>query len=202
MTDQPAAATATFADKPTLEGERIVLRPVKPEEDLPWLRVMLQDPDVLRYTSPVYTPVAPEWDEAMEKRVVDWYSTRNEQTDRLDLIIVDKATGRGVGEVVLNEWDEPNRSCNLRICIGPDGRDRGFGTEAVRMATDHALRAIGLNRVSLGVYAFNGRGQRAYEKAGFKVEGVRRQVLRYDDRWIDDIDMAALADEWPGLGDQ
>ncbi|GGQ60125.1 GNAT family N-acetyltransferase [Kitasatospora griseola] len=196
MTDQLPSLTVTFADKPTLEGERIVLRPVEAEEDLPWLRVMLNDPDVLRYTSPEYTPVAPEWDEAMEKRIVEWYSTRNEQTDRLDLIIVDKSTGRGVGEVVLNEWSEANRSCNLRICIGPDGRDRGFGTEAVRMATDHAIRALGLNRVSLGVYAFNGRGQRAYEKAGFKVEGVRRQVLRWGDEWIDDIDMAVLAEDW------
>ncbi|MFD8482498.1 GNAT family N-acetyltransferase [Kitasatospora sp. NPDC059673] len=196
MTDQLAVPTATFADKPTLEGERIVLRPVRPEEDLPMLRVMLEDPEVLKYTSDEYTPVAPEWDEAMEKHIVDWYTTRNEQTDRLDLIIVDKSTGRGVGEVVLNEWSEPNRSCNLRICIGPDGRDRGFGTEAVRMATDHAIRALGLHRVSLNVYAFNGRGQRAYEKAGYKVEGVRRKALRWGDEWIDDIDMAVLAEDW------
>ncbi|MFI1517594.1 GNAT family N-acetyltransferase [Kitasatospora cineracea] len=186
----------TFSDKPTLLGEKVLLRPVRPEEDLPMLRVMINDPDVLRYTSSSYTPVAPEWDEAMERRVVEWYTTRNEQPDRLDLIVVDRATGRGVGEVVLNEWDEPNRACNLRIAIGPDGRDRGLGTEAVRLLTDHALRALGLNRVSLSVYAFNARGQRAYEKAGFKVEGVRRQVLRYGDEWIDDIDMAALADDW------
>ena len=188
--------TATFADKPTLVGEKALLRPVRPEEDLPMLRVMINDPDVLRYTSQVYTPEPPEWDEAMERRVVDWYTTRNEQTDRLDLIVVDRATGRGVGEVVLNKWDEPNRACNLRIAIGPDGRDRGLGTEAVRLLTDHAIRAIGLNRVSLSVYAFNHRARRAYEKAGFKVEGVRRQVLRHADQWIDDVDMAALAEHW------
>ncbi len=188
----------TFAEKPTLIGERALLRPVRPEEDLPMLRVMINDPDVLRYTSDSYTPVAPEWDEVMERRVVDWYTTRNEQPDRLDLIVVDRATGRGVGEAVLNEWDEPNRACNLRIAIGPDGRDRGLGTEAVRLLTDHAIRALGLNRVSLSVYAFNARGRRAYEKAGFKVEGVRRQVLRYGDEWIDDIDMAALAEDWTG----
>ncbi len=32
-----------------------------------------------------------------------WYRTRGEQTDRLDLAIVDKATGEVVGEAVLNE---------------------------------------------------------------------------------------------------
>ncbi|RKE18563.1 GNAT family N-acetyltransferase [Streptomyces sp. TLI_171] len=187
---------ATFADKPTLRGEKVLLRPVRLAEDLPMLRVMLRDPEVLRYTSDSYTPVAPDWDEAMERRITDWYGTRNAQPDRLDLIVVDRATGRGVGEIVLNEWDEPNRACNLRIALGPDGRDRGLGTEAVRLLTDHAIRRLGLNRVSLNVYAFNPRGQRAYEKAGFKVEGIRRQVLRHGDQWIDDIDMAVLAEEW------
>ncbi|MGW4806973.1 GNAT family N-acetyltransferase [Kitasatospora sp. NPDC004272] len=189
-------AIATFADKPTLVGEKVLLRPVRPEEDLPMLRATIDDPDVLRYTSDSYTPVAPGWDEARERRLVDWYTTRNDQPDRLDLIVVDRATGRGVGEVVLNEWDEPNRACNLRIALGPDGRDRGLGTEAVRLLTGHALRTLGLNRVSLSVYAFNPRARRAYEKAGFKVEGVRRQVLRHADEWIDDIDMAALAEDW------
>ncbi|QKW19119.1 GNAT family N-acetyltransferase [Kitasatospora sp. NA04385] len=189
-------ATTTFADKPTLVGEKVLLRPVRPEEDLPMLRAVIDDPDVLRYTSDAHTPAPPVWDEARERRVVDWYTTRNEQTDRLDLIVVDRATGRGVGEIVLNEWDEPNRACNLRIALGPDGRDRGLGTEAVRLLTDHAIRALGLNRVSLSVYAFNGRGRRAYQKAGFRVEGVRRQVLRYGDEWIDDIDMAVLAEDW------
>ncbi|WP_033213014.1 GNAT family N-acetyltransferase [Kitasatospora phosalacinea] len=189
-------ASTTFADKPTLVGEKVLLRPVRPQEDLPMLRVMINDPDVLRYTSASHTPEPPEWDEATERRVVDWYTTRNDRTDRLDLIVVDRATGRGVGEIVLNEWDEPNRACNLRIAIGPDGRDRGLGTEAVRLLTDHAIRALGLNRVSLSVYAFNGRGRRAYEKAGFQVEGVRRQVLRHGDEWIDDIDMAVLAQDW------
>ncbi|RAJ43731.1 RimJ/RimL family protein N-acetyltransferase [Kitasatospora sp. SolWspMP-SS2h] len=188
--------SSSFSEKPTLVGEKVLLRPVRPEEDLPMLRAVLDDPDVLRYTSDSYTPEPPVWDGARERRVVDWYTTRNEQTDRLDLIVVDRATGRGVGEIVLNEWDEPNRACNLRIALGPDGRDRGLGTEAVRLLTDHAIRAIGLNRVSLSVYAFNGRGQRAYEKAGFKVEGVRRQVLRYGDAWVDDIDMAVLAEDW------
>ncbi|MFJ5231758.1 GNAT family N-acetyltransferase [Kitasatospora sp. NPDC088391] len=186
----------TFSDKPTLLGTKTLLRPVRPEQDLPMLRVMLDDPDVLRYTSDSWTPEPPEWTEEMEQRLVDWYTTRNDQPDRLDLIVVDRATDRGVGEIVLNEWSEPNRSCNLRIALGPDGRDRGLGTEAVRLLTDHALRTLGLNRVSLSVYAFNPRARRAYEKAGFKLEGIRRQVLRHGDRWIDDIDMAALAEHW------
>ena len=55
---------------------------------------------------------------------------------------------------------------------------------------------MGLHRVSLEVYAHNPRAQRAYEKAGFVVEGRMRDALLLDGRRIDAIIMAALAPEW------
>ena len=42
------------------------------------------------------------------------------------------------------------------------------------------------------MFAFNPRAQRAYERAGFAVEGRRREVLRWDGAWHDDLVMAAL----------
>ena len=44
----------------------------------------------------------PAWDDADEAKFRDWYSTRHQQADRLDLAVVDKASGHCVGEVVLN----------------------------------------------------------------------------------------------------
>jgi RimJ/RimL family protein N-acetyltransferase len=54
-----------------------------------------------------------------------------------------------------------------------------------------------LHRIALEVYAFNPRARRAYEKAGFRLEGVLRQSLRYDGEWIDAAVMSILAPEWP-----
>ncbi len=98
--------------------------------------------------------------------------------------------------MVLNEWEEENASCNFRILIGPGGRDRGLGTEATRLILRHAFDALWLHRVSLEVYAFNPRAQRAYAKAGFVAEGGRRDALRFDDEWVDAILMSVLAQEW------
>ena len=64
------------------------------------------------------------------------------------------------------------------------------------MVLRHAFEALGLHRVSLEVYAFNPRGQRAYEKAGFVVEGVRRDALRFDGEWVDAVVMSVLDSEW------
>lgn len=177
-----------FSVKPVLRGERALLRPFT-EEDVPVMARILSDPEVIRLTG---SP-----DEAFGlDRLRAWYGSRNDQTDRLDLGIVDRASGELVGEAVLNDWDEPNRNCNFRILIGPGGRDRGLGTEAVRLIVGHAFEQLGLHRVSLCVLSHNPRARRAYEKAGFVAEGVNRQSVRQSGEWIDEIRMAILAPEW------
>ena len=100
-------------DKPTLVGEKVILRPFK-DEDIPWIEECLKDPEVIKLTGS-----SPEYDREM---TVNWYKTRNEQTDRLDLAIVDKSENIFVGEVVFNFYDEENQRMNFRILIGPRGR--------------------------------------------------------------------------------
>jgi RimJ/RimL family protein N-acetyltransferase len=192
----PTPPPAGFAVKPTLTGGLAILRPIDLDQDGPALRAMLSDPEGLRLTGSAHSPGAPAWTDAAEATFRDWYGTRNQQPDRLDLAVVDQATGRCVGEVVLNEWDEGNNACNLRIILDPGGRDRGLGTEAVRLITGYAFDRLGLHRVALEVYAFNPRARRAYEKVGFVAEGVLRDALRWDDGWVDAVVMSVLAPEW------
>jgi len=192
--ENTVTTTASFAEKPTLTGELVTLRPFV-AGDLSAMREAIGDPDVGRLTGSVHSSeeVADAFDEATLR---EWYATRNEQVDRLDLAVVDQVTGECVGEVVLNEWEQGNASCNFRILIGPGGRDRGLGTEATRLVLRHAFEALALHRVGLEVYAFNPRAQRAYEKVGFVREGVRRDALRFDGEWVDSIVMSVLATEW------
>lgn len=189
-----ASPGVTFAEKPTLTGDLLTLRPFV-DADLSAMLEAVSDPEVGRLTGSVHTSgravQGPDTDGLRR-----WYGTRNERADRLDLAVVDHATGACVGEVVLNEWEEANASCNFRILIGPAGRDRGLGTEATRLVLRHAFESLGLHRVGLEVYAFNPRGQRVYEKVGFVREGVRRDALRFDGEWVDSVLMAILAPEW------
>jgi RimJ/RimL family protein N-acetyltransferase len=186
-------ARAPFAHKPTLTGELVELRPYR-EEDLPHLKAALDDPDVGRLTGSVHS--SDEIDEQPLEKLLEWYGSRNDQTDRLDLMVVDRATATCVGEVVLNDWDEGNESCGFRILLGPGGQGRGLGTEATRLLLDYAFAHLPLHRIELEVYAFNPRAQRAYEKAGFVVEGRLRDALRFDGERIDAIVMSVLRPDW------
>ena len=193
MTQRP-----DFAIKPTLTGEKAALRPFR-DDDLPAIRAVLLDPEARILTGSVHdeaqarAPQAPD----EEKLLRDWYLTRNGQPDRLDLAVTDRATGACVGEAVLNQWDPGNESCNFRILIGPRGRDRGLGSEATRLIVGYGFEHLRLHRISLEVYAFTPRARRAYEKAGFRAEGLLRESLRYNGAWIDATVMSILAPEWP-----
>jgi RimJ/RimL family protein N-acetyltransferase len=185
-----------FALKPTLPGTKVTLRPFR-TEDLEPMAAALADPEVLRLTGSVHSSAAATSRQPHpDDRLRSWYASRNDQTDRLDLAIVDNTTGHSVGEAVLNEWNADNESCNFRILIGPAGQGRGLGTEATLLILTHAFTTMGLHRVELEVYAFNPRAQRVYEKSGFTVEGIKRDALSYDNQRTDAIMMAALAPEW------
>jgi RimJ/RimL family protein N-acetyltransferase len=193
----PVPGRPDFAAKPTLAGEKVVLRPFR-AADRPAMRAVLLDPEGRVLTGSVHDeeqsrePMPPE-EEEVER---DWLRARNDQPDQLDLAVVSRATGECVGEAVLNEWDPGNESCNFRIFIGPHGRDQGLGTEATRLIVGYGFERLGLHRISLDVYAFNPRARRVYEKVGFRAEGVLRESLRYNGEWTDATVMSILATEW------
>jgi RimJ/RimL family protein N-acetyltransferase len=184
-----------FATKPTLHGRLVTLRPFRPD-DVEVMAGVLSDPEVRRLTGSVESTAEAERSEPVDDRLRDWYGSRNDQPDRLDLAIDDAATGRLVGEVVLNEVDVDALTCNLRVLVGPEGRDRGLGTEAVAMATAYGIEVLGLRRITLEVFEFNPRGRRVYEKVGYSVTGVRPGALVFDGVAVGAVDMAVDADTW------
>ena len=50
--------------------------------------------------------------------------------------------------------------------------------------------------MSLSAFSTNPAGLRAYERAGFRHEGVRRNAWFRDGEWHDDVVMAVLRSEW------
>ena len=86
--------------------------------------------------------------------------------------------GRGVG---FAQWyhayfgTDYARSAAIDIFIGePDARERGLGTEAVRMLLRHLFEERGVHRVTIDPETGNARAIRAYQKAGFRLDGVLR----------------------------
>ena len=173
--------------KPTLVGEKVILRPFI-DEDFPDLEECLKDPEVIKLTGS-----SSEYDREV---TMNWYGTRNVQTDRLDLAIVDQSQTILVGEVVVNLYDEKNQSMNFRILIGPRGRNRGLGTEATQLLVDYIFKNTNLNQLTLSVFDFNPRAKNVYEKVGFVKNSVDKNELEFEGQWIDSINMKLSRDNW------
>jgi RimJ/RimL family protein N-acetyltransferase len=138
--------------KPTLCGDLVELRPFT-GADVDTMAEILADPEIARLTGSVTSTEDLGQPPPLES-LREWYGSRSDQDDRLDLAVVDRATGRVVGEVVLNEWEPDCASANFRILVGSAGRGRGLGTEATRLLLAHAFETVGLHRVSLEVFDF------------------------------------------------
>ena len=181
-----------FSTKPTLVGRKTILHPFT-AADVARMAEILADPEVLRLTGSVRSTVRqPDFHPTLTEEERTWYETRHLQSDRLDLAVVDSASGECVGEVVLNELSEIDNSCGFRILLGPQGRDRGIGSEATRLIIDHAFSSTRLNRIELEVYQFNPRARHVYERAGFVFEGVKRSSFKFDDEYVDTVMMSIL----------
>lgn len=174
-----------FARQATLLTERLRLEPLGPRHfDGAW--AALQDEESRRLTG-THSEFTPE-------QIRTWLAGLAAQEDRADWAVVRLEDGAYLGEVVLNELDAPNASMDFRIALAsPTVFGRGYGTEATRAVVAHALDDLGLHRISLEVFAFNPRAQRVYEKCGFKVEGRRRDALRWDREWVDAVCMGIVA---------
>jgi len=176
-----------LGEKPLIVGEKIILRPFK-DEDLLYIEECLKDTEVIKLTGS-------SSDFNLES-TNHWYNTRNEQTDRLDLAIVDQSQGILVGEVVVNLYDEEHHSMNFRILIGPRGRNHGLGTEATRLMIDYVFKKTNLDQLTLSVFDFNPRAKNVYEKVGFVVDSKDENDLEYEGEWIDSINMKLTREEW------
>lgn len=189
-----------FKVKPTIIGDKIRLRPFI-DQDIDSMYDVLNDPNVKRLTGSVSTKEEAETPlNDLEKiKVKEWYLSLHLQPNRLDLAIEAIDSKEVVGEIVLNEWDRANFSCNLRILIGPAGQNKGFGSEAISLILKEGFERLKLHRIDLAVLAFNPRARHVYQKLGFIYEGCLREAHFYDDKWFDSELFSLLASDYLNL---
>ena len=171
------------------EKDGYILRPIRAEDgEAYWNAGFNVDPEVDRLTG--------SRSDFTREEVLAYFHRCLEADDRADFLIIGPE-GDILGESVVNEIDWEARCGNFRIALfRTDSCGRGIGSWAVRTTRDFAFETLGLHRLELDVFSFNPRAIRAYEKAGFRREDVRREAVRDGAAYGDDILMAILEDEW------
>jgi RimJ/RimL family protein N-acetyltransferase len=174
---------------PQIVGKLVALRRPQPD-DLPAVVRWYQDREVARLTRYQARPMNPV-------EVERFFEHRMLAPDALAYSIVELPDWRLVGFTTFSSLDGDNGSVMFHITIGErDAWGRGLGTEVTQLMLSHAFERLGLHRVGLSVFSYNLRAIKAYEKAGFRIEGRLREAILRDGRYWDEIQMGALAGEW------
>jgi RimJ/RimL family protein N-acetyltransferase len=185
----PPALDRDLWQPPFIEGRRVVLRRHRPE-NLETVVRWYHDPELARLTRYQVRPMSRD-------EVERFFHSRLLGAESVAYAIHERSTERLVGLTTFSALDGDNGSALFHITIGErDAWGRGLGTETVELMLEHAFERLGLHRVGLSVFDFNERAIRAYEKAGFTVEGRLREAILRDGRYWDEVQMGALRSEW------
>ena len=174
---------------PQIVGKLVALR--RPHaNDLPSVIRWYRDKEIARLTRYQARPMSPG-------EVERFFQYRMLADDALAYSIVELPDWRLVGFTTFSSLDPDNGSVLFHITIGErDAWGRGLGTDVTELMLGHAFDRLGLHRVGLSVFSYNLRAIRAYEKAGFRIEGRLRDAILRDGVYWDEIQMGAIADEW------
>jgi len=127
----------------------------------------------------------------------NWYESMLHKENDKAFAIHTLADDVLIGNVGFHNISWKNQAATVGIFIGNKNYwGKGYGTEAMRLALYIAFQELNLRRVELGVFAFNSRAARSYEKLGFVVEGRKRQWVYRDGIFHDVIEMSMLKEEY------
>lgn len=171
-----------------IKGTSVYLRPIN-HKDMESVYRSCQDEEFLYMTG---TRTSFTLDQ-----IIKSYEQFSKDPTRYDFAICLLDNHEIIGDLSILDMDTDNKKAGFRISLhGRSALNKGYGTEATRLAQTFSFEELNLNRLELEVYSHNIRGIKAYEKAGFKKEGTLRQSLFMNDTYSDEILMGILQEDY------
>ncbi|HYO50041.1 MAG TPA: GNAT family protein [Chloroflexia bacterium] len=181
-----------FADLPTLETVRLLLRKVTPDDAQDVFEYAI-DPEVARYTT--WEPHQSIEDSRLfVARLMEGYAAGKVTTWGM----VHKADSKLIGMCGFAEWIPYHARAEVGYAMSRKYWGQGLMTEAVRAVIAFGFETMRLNRVEARCLVENVGSARVMEKAGMRFEGILRQHM-YAKGTYDDLKMySILRQEWNG----
>jgi RimJ/RimL family protein N-acetyltransferase len=137
-----------------------------------------------------------------EKKIKDWFDQQSQdgpKPERVSFSVRTLDEDRFIG--FLGLWIDLIHS-EAWVGLGIGEREfwsKGYGSDMMKLCQGYVFGELGVERLSLGLFEYNPRALRSYEKCGFRFEGrTRGDVLREGERY-DSLWMGILREEWLGL---
>lgn len=169
-----------------IEGVDIILR--APEvEDVPIIFKWENDPAVQAF-SRSKMPVSAF---AIEQYII----SANQDpfaTGQIRLMAILKTNTTVIGHLDLFKIDPLNRRAGIGILVDPDFRNKGYASEMLKLISSWVKSTLDMHQIWCTIDATNIQSIKLFSKAGFVQTGVRREWIKKDGRYIDEVFMQLI----------
>lgn len=177
-----------------ITGNRVLIRGIE-YEDLPQVYRWSNDQEIKELFDPIIEFLS--FDE-----FVDRFNKTGKSKEHMDFTIVETETKKPIGICTLKDIDYINKNSLCTLYIGDaDSRDKGYGSEAMKLLLEFAFKDLNLKRVGLWVFDFNKMAIKCYKKCGMKVEGIMRDGVYRNGNYHDMYFMGILRHEYEEISD-
>ena len=177
-----------FGDLPAVATDRLLLRKLE-EGDLADLFAYASDPEVAKHTSwPAHKTIEDS------REFLNYVLGLYRQAEVAPWGVVFE--GKLVGTCGFLDWYLHSSWAEIGYALSSGYWGRGLMTEAVRAVISFGFRTMSLNRIQGRCEVENVASIRVMEKAGMKLEGVLREHVYSEGRFLDIGMYAILRREW------
>lgn len=146
----------------------------------------LNDPEVNRFLETRHAPQTLE-------SVAAFVAAVNAREDEHLFGVFLRADGRHVGNIKVGPIRPVHRVADVSLFLGDRSAwGQGVAAEAITVVSAHAFAALGVLKLSASMYAANVGSERAFLRAGWSREGLRRAHLDLDGGRSDLIELGLL----------
>jgi len=164
-----------------VEGERINLRPLRIEDVTDAYCRWMNDPVTNQFLESRFFQHSRE-------SLKEYVRSKSGDTSYAFFAVILKDGGRHIGNIKLGPIDSVHRLGDIGILMGEkDCWGKGYATEAIRLIVRYAFNVLDLHKVTAGCYAPNEGAIKAFMRAGFSKEGVRKEHCYYNGSFVDDV---------------
>jgi RimJ/RimL family protein N-acetyltransferase len=134
-----------------------------------------------------------------EKKIKEWFdqqAERGPKPERVSFSVRTLEEDKFIGDLGL--WIDLIHS-EAWVGLGIGEREfwsKGYGTDMMKLCMQYVFAELGVERLSLGLFEYNPRALRSYEKCGFRLEGRSRKELPREGKRYDSLWMGILREEW------
>lgn len=118
------------------------------------------------------------------ENTINWYNKNQSINNRYDMVFLDDSNEM-VAMGGLTNIDNQIRKGELYIFVNPQKQRQGLGNMACRLLCNYGFEILNLNKIFLYTNSDNIGAQKLYEKIGFQKEGVFREEMIRDGKYLD-----------------